>query len=88
MRWSRPPPTAVNWVSSPVSADEEPVSGRDHEAPGSRTSRQPGWGTALFAARSEGVELGLLIAVQLLASGLEHRQRRGGGVPSRENGGR
>lgn len=59
----------------PVSADEEPVSG-EITTQVSRTLHRE----LLFAARTEGVELGLLIA-ELLASGLEHRQRRGGRRP-------
>lgn len=60
----------------PVAADDEAVSG-ELQLQVSRSLHRE----LLFAARAEGVELGQLVS-ELLAAGLEHRQRRSARRPS------
>jgi predicted RNase H-like HicB family nuclease len=59
----------------PVAADDEAVSG-ELQLQVSRSLHRE----LLFAARAEGVELGQLVS-ELVAAGLEHRQRRSGRRP-------
>lgn len=60
----------------PLAVDDEPVNGQLDVQVSRGLHRE-----LLFAARAEGVELPQLVS-ELLASGLEHRQRRAGRRPS------